>query len=79
MWESTIEARGIHTYIAGTSRRAPSGGGTVQPPVSPAMTPASSETAPKRPLYKSLYVQVLFAVIVGVMLGHFVPQNWARR
>ena len=29
----------------------------------------------KQPFYKSLYVQVIFAIVVGVLLGHFVPET----
>lgn len=28
----------------------------------------------KKPIYKSLYVQVIAAIIVGVLLGHFIPE-----
>src|SRR6478609_4767202 len=28
----------------------------------------------RRPLYRSLYVQVLTAVVIGVLLGHFMPE-----
>jgi aerobic C4-dicarboxylate transport protein len=28
----------------------------------------------KKPIYKSLYVQVIAAIIVGVLLGHFLPE-----
>ncbi len=29
----------------------------------------------KQPFYKSLYVQVIFAIVIGVLLGHFVPET----
>ncbi|WP_042883912.1 dicarboxylate/amino acid:cation symporter [Cupriavidus necator] len=29
----------------------------------------------KKPFYKILYVQVLFAILVGILLGHFVPDT----
>src|SRR6476620_3986782 len=32
------------------------------------------ETA-KKPLYTSLYLQVIVAIIIGVLLGHFMPQT----
>ena len=28
----------------------------------------------KKPFYHSLYVQVIAAIIVGVLLGHFLPE-----
>ena len=31
----------------------------------------------KKPIYKSLYVQVIAAIIVGVLLGHFIPEAGA--
>jgi aerobic C4-dicarboxylate transport protein len=35
---------------------------------------SSPAAAPRKgPFYKSLYVQVIFAIVVGVLLGHFVP------
>src|SRR5258707_6999052 len=27
----------------------------------------------KKPIYKSLYVQVIAAIIIGILLGHFLP------
>ena len=36
-------------------------------------TPAAPTTATKAPLYKSLFVQVVAALILGVVLGMFVP------
>ncbi|MGR4871868.1 dicarboxylate/amino acid:cation symporter [Variovorax sp. LARHSF232] len=36
--------------------------------------PAPASAAPhKLPLYRSLYVQVITAVVIGVLLGHFMP------
>ncbi|HLO93931.1 MAG TPA: dicarboxylate/amino acid:cation symporter [Burkholderiaceae bacterium] len=35
------------------------------------------ETASKPPFYKSLYLQVILAILVGVCLGHFVPETGA--
>ena len=32
------------------------------------------ETA-KKPLYTSLYLQVIVAIIIGILLGHFMPQT----
>ena len=29
----------------------------------------------KQPLYKSLYAQVICAIIIGILLGHFVPET----
>src|SRR6478752_1031586 len=29
----------------------------------------------KKPLYTSLYLQVIVAIVIGVLLGHFLPQT----
>src|SRR5260221_2884946 len=31
--------------------------------------------AHKKPLYKSLYFQVIVAIVIGVLLGHFLPET----
>src|SRR6478735_614510 len=40
-----------------------------------AVTPGRSQPATPRPLYKSLYAQVITAIIIGILLGHFMPQT----
>jgi aerobic C4-dicarboxylate transport protein len=42
------------------------------------MTPTTTTPPPRRPLYRSLYVQVLTAVVIGVLLGHFMPELGTR-
>ncbi len=34
-------------------------------------------TVPKPPFYKSLYLQVILAIIVGICLGHYLPETGA--
>ena len=35
----------------------------------------SHSSADKKPWYRLLYVQVIFAIIVGIVLGHFWPDE----
>jgi aerobic C4-dicarboxylate transport protein len=34
-----------------------------------------ANSAKRKPLYKSLYAQVIVAIVIGVLLGHFVPET----
>src|SRR6478735_11253212 len=42
------------------------------------MTATTTTTPRRRPLYRSLYAQVLTAVVIGVLLGHFMPELGTR-
>ena len=35
------------------------------------------QSAKKQPLYKSLYFQVITAIVIGILLGHFLPETGA--
>src|SRR5207245_1498038 len=35
----------------------------------------SMKSTTRRPLYRSLYFQVIVAIIIGVLLGHFLPET----